>query len=106
MLEGMVFRQVMEVARLTGSPVMMVDGDSSFVVMDFAQYRAQVLSQREIAGLTERELLDTINRTIAIWKQEHGDIDMMTECDTLNQPFTDCIEDGYTYESHLGDLQE
>ena len=99
--------QVIECARLSGSPVILVENGNAMVVMDFAHYRQQVLSQVMMAGLTERELLDTINRTIAIWKQENGDIDTMAEYDTLNQSFaTDMQEEGYIYSTPSRDIQE
>lgn len=79
-------KQVMECVARTGGTVIVVEGERALAVMDFYQYRNAVIAHQDIVGLTEEELLDKINRTIAIWKQEHADIDMLQEYDTLQKP--------------------
>ena len=46
------------------------DGEPTYVLMTFGDYEALVFgkSAPEVAGLTENELLEKINRDIATWK--------------------------------------
>jgi len=47
-----------------------VRSEDPFVVMNLDEYEKLSLGRSEIRGLTENELLDKINRDIAIWKSE------------------------------------
>lgn len=47
--------------------------DNPFVVMSLDDYEKIIVNKSEVRGLTEDELLDKINRDIAIWKSEQND---------------------------------
>lgn len=47
-----------------------VKSENPFVVMNLDEYENLAVGRAEIRGLTENELLDKINRDIAIWKSE------------------------------------
>jgi hypothetical protein len=67
-------------AKKTGDRVIVVDDNSeadAFVVMNIDEYE-RILSyketySRDIKGLTEDQLIDKINRDIALWKNEQED---------------------------------
>lgn len=48
--------------------VILNDKNSPFVIMTLADYEKLNFHQREITNLTQEELLDKINREIAIWR--------------------------------------
>ncbi|MCK5211661.1 hypothetical protein KAJ89_03095 [Candidatus Parcubacteria bacterium] len=66
-------KKAINIARKTGDRLIVYDlsrGDSAFVVMSLDEYEKLVTEKSEVRGLTEDELLDKINRDIAIWKSE------------------------------------
>jgi hypothetical protein len=63
-------------ARKTGDKLIVFDSanpEAAYVVMTIDQYERIAGNQTKITGLTEQELLDKINRDIAIWKSEQED---------------------------------
>ena len=44
--------------------------ENPFVLINLTDYEKIVVSGSEVSGLTEAELLDKINRDIALWKSE------------------------------------
>jgi len=68
-------KKAINIARKTGDRLIVYDlsrGDSAFVVMSLDEYEKLISQKSEVRGLTEDELLDKINRDIAIWKSEQG----------------------------------
>jgi hypothetical protein len=66
-------QKAINLAKKTGDRLIVFDSskqDSVFVVMSLKDYENLVLGKSEVRGLTEDELLDKINRDIAIWKSE------------------------------------
>lgn len=64
-------KRAINLAKKTGDRLIIVDKsrpEDNFVVMTLEQYEQIVLSSSGIRNLTEDELLDKINRDIAIWK--------------------------------------
>lgn len=45
--------------------------DNAYVVMGLDEYERLILDRSEVRSLTEDQLLDKINRDIAIWKSEN-----------------------------------
>ena len=69
-------QKAINLAKITGDKIMVIDSlkpDSAFVVMRLEEYEKFVLGQNELRSLTEEELLDRINRDIAIWKSENDE---------------------------------
>ncbi len=65
--------KAINLSKKTGDRLIVFDSakpDNVFVVMSVKDYENLVLGKSEVRGLTEDELLDKINRDIAIWKSE------------------------------------
>jgi hypothetical protein len=65
--------RAMKLARMTGDRLIIYDRqspDSSYVVMSIDEYEKIAKKGRQVANLTEEELLDKINRDIAVWKSQ------------------------------------
>ncbi len=58
----------------TGDRIIVFDKakpEETFVLMSLPEYEKLVIGRSEVRNLTEDELLDKINRDIAIWKSEN-----------------------------------
>lgn len=69
-------QKAINLAKITGDKIIVIDSlkpDSAFVVMRLDEYEKFVLGHNELRSLTEEELLDRINRDIAIWKSENDE---------------------------------
>ena len=58
----------------TGDRLLVVDmanPEQVFAVMSIDEYEKLVIGRSDVIGLTENELLDKINRDIAIWKSDN-----------------------------------
>ncbi len=66
-------QKAINLAKKTGDKLIIFDSakpDNVYVVLSLKDYENLVLGKSEVRGLTEDELLDKINRDIAIWKSE------------------------------------
>ena len=66
-------QKAINLVKKTGDKLIVFDSskpDNVFVVLTLTDYENLVLGTNEVRGLTEDELLDKINRDIAIWKSE------------------------------------
>ncbi|MFH1823049.1 MAG: hypothetical protein ABH830_05110 [Patescibacteria group bacterium] len=66
--------KVINLAKKTGDRVILVDSSNPrdiMVVMGLAEYEKLAIGHSEVRSLTEDQLLDRINRDIAIWKSEN-----------------------------------
>lgn len=69
-------KKAIKLAKKTGDRVIIVDSANSedaFVVMGLDEYENLIIGKSEVRGLTEDELLDKINRDIAIWKTDNDE---------------------------------
>lgn len=67
------FSKAINLAKKTGDRLIVFDSakpDNAFVILALNDYENLILGKSEVRGLTEDELLDKINRDIAIWKSE------------------------------------
>lgn len=64
-------QKVVDLIKKTGDKAIVLDqnGDPNYVLMTFGDYEGLILGKSEVRGLTEAELLDKINRDIAVWKE-------------------------------------
>ncbi|MFC1678504.1 hypothetical protein ACFLZ9_02065 [Patescibacteria group bacterium] len=65
--------KVLKLAKKTGDRLIVFnpfDAEITYVVMSIDEYEKLVIGKSEVRDLTEEELLDKINRDIAIWKSE------------------------------------
>lgn len=66
-------QQAINLAKKTGDRLIVFDSaqaDEAYVVLTLRDYENLVLGKSEVRSLTEDELLDKINRDIAIWKSK------------------------------------
>lgn len=103
-------KKAIDLVKKTGDKMVVVDeNDFACVMMSVGDYEDLLVAHSGVAGLTEDELLDKINREIAIWKsnQENEIIDDLTE----NRDFEDVgfipeRDDGFDEEDFIEDLDE
>ena len=80
-------QKAINLVKKTGDKLIVFDSakpDNTFVILALKDYENLVLGKSEVRGLTEDELLDKINRDIAIWKSEQDlEKDTDTELDHL-----------------------
>jgi len=68
-------QKAINLVKKTGDKLIVFDSskpDNTFVILALKDYENLVLGKSEVRGLTEDELLDKINRDIAIWKSEQN----------------------------------
>lgn len=66
-------QKAINLAKKTGDRLIIFDkteSESPFVVMSIEEYEKVALGRAEVRGLTENELVDKINRDIAVWKSD------------------------------------
>ncbi|MDP2708773.1 MAG: hypothetical protein Q8O93_01815 [bacterium] len=71
-------QKAINLAKKTGDKLIVFDSskpDNVFVVLSLKDYENLVLGKSEVRGLTEDELLDKINRDIAIWKSDQSEVE-------------------------------
>ena len=82
-------QKAINLVKKTGDKLIVFDSsrpDNTFVVLAIKDYENLVLGKSEVRGLTEDELLDKINRDIAIWKSEQNlDKDVDTNLDYFSE---------------------
>ncbi|MFH1661494.1 MAG: hypothetical protein ABIA02_00110 [Candidatus Falkowbacteria bacterium] len=75
-------QKVIDLVKKTGDRIIVFDSanaDNVYAIMSIKDYENLVLGRSEVRGLTEDELLDKINRDIAIWKSEQDLNNELTE---------------------------
>lgn len=73
--------KLINLSRKTGDRIIVFDpqkSDDGYIIMPVEDYEKIVIGKNEVRGLTENEMLDKINRDIAVWKSD-GKFDMETE---------------------------
>lgn len=68
--------KIIKLIQKTGDKCIILDsqGNPAYVAMSFADYEKLILSNPGVKGLTEDELLEKINRDIALWRaSQQGD---------------------------------
>ncbi|MCG2695648.1 hypothetical protein L6248_01805 [Candidatus Parcubacteria bacterium] len=66
-------QKAIDLVKKTGDRIIVFDSARSenvYVIMNIKDYENLILGKSEVRGLTEDELLDKINRDIAIWKSD------------------------------------
>ena len=74
-------QKVVDLINKTGDKAIVLDqnGDPNYVLMTFDDYEQLIVGKSEVRGLTEAELLDKINRDIAVWKEGQKSLDSSFE---------------------------
>jgi len=66
-------QRAIRLIRKTGDRIILFDSENKqngYVLLSLEEYERLMLDRHDVRGLTEDELLDKINRDIAIWKSE------------------------------------
>lgn len=66
-------QKAIDLVRKTGDRLLVLDmarPENAFAVMSLDEYEKLMIGKSEVRGLTENELVDKINRDIAVWKSE------------------------------------
>jgi hypothetical protein len=66
-------QKIVNLIKKTGDKLVVYDSSKpsdTYVIMGLEDYESMVVKRSEVRGLTEDQLLDKINRDIAIWKSE------------------------------------
>lgn len=92
--------QIMELIKKTGDRFVVLDNDSSsaFVILSLREYQRLALDQNEVKDLTEEELLNKINRDIAVWKSSQEENLLGDEPVSFIDDLEDLSEDKYYFE--------
>jgi hypothetical protein len=100
--------RAISLAKKTGDRLIIFDSvrsNSAFVVLSINEYEKLALNKNEVRNLTENELLDRINRDIAVWKNEQFNKEEMARkdrdffCDIRNKSN---INEGRYAKNNLG----
>lgn len=64
------FQKLVNLLKKTGDKAIILDdnGEPGYMIMSVNDYEDLILGKSGVSGLTESELLDKINRDIAVWK--------------------------------------
>lgn len=108
-------QRAINLVKKTGDRLIVFDkaeSSSPFVVMSLDEYEKLVIGHNEVRGLTENELLDKINRDVAVWKSdnEYNDYDQQINDFSneisdfnVNNDFED-FEDAENNENEIEDI--
>jgi len=92
-------KRILELIRKTGDRFVFEDEDGQiFVILDIDDYESIVLQNSQVNGLSEQELLNKINKDIAVWRdlQKVRDLD-----DNLQNLAEDKEKDGLEDQYYL-----
>lgn len=95
--------KLINLSRKTGDRIIVFDPqkeENAYVLMPVEDYEKIVIGKNEVRGLTENEMLDKINRDIAVWKSD-GKFDMETENEGRGEIEEWDDYDGYDYEKSM-----
>ncbi len=101
-------QKLIELSNKTGDRLIVFDPSnrqSAYVVMGVNDYEKMAVGMSEVRGLTEDELLDKINRDIAIWKSDKIDDDIESKFDKYSLR-KQTIEDEFSLEDDWHSVDE
>ena len=92
--------QIIKLINRTGDRIVVIDKNaaSTFVVMGIRDYERLVLTRDKVKDLTENELLNKINRDVAIWKASQEEEENEEEISFIDNNFDELLEDEYYFE--------
>jgi len=100
-------QKAINLAKKTGDRIIVFDNyktEDAFVIMDLDSYEKMLNSQEEIRLLTEDELLDRINRDVALWRNEsNGNNEVLPELENKEFSSFDSAQDKQDESLDIGD---
>ena len=94
------FKRILELIRKTGDRFIFEDEEGQiFVILDIDDYEGIVLQNSQVNGLSEQELLNKINKDIAVWRDLQNVKDLGEDWQNLTEDKEkDGLEDQYYLE--------
>lgn len=95
-------QQAINLAKKTGDRLIVFDPkniDNIYVIMSLDDYEKLIIGHSEVRNLTEDQLLDKINRDIAIWKSEQEIIEEPFAANSENRSFSPILESDFNFNS-------
>lgn len=89
--------KIVNLIKKTGDNSIILDshGEPQYVVMSFEKYQKMVTADKDLAGLTESQLLEKINEDVAAWRQSNaGNSEIMenlSELPDVNNQVTNSV---------------
>lgn len=74
------FSKILDLVNKTGDTCVVLDasGEPAYVVLPFRVYERLAAGKADVAGMTEDELLEKINRDIALWRSSSQEAESTT----------------------------
>ena len=92
-------KRILELIRKTGDRFLFEDDQGNlFVLLNANDYDDIVLKQSSVKNLSEEELLNKINKDIAVWKAQQEDDNLLTDWQDLPGVNESEKEDQYYFE--------
>ena len=98
-------KKILDLLRKTGDRFIMEDEEGNlFVLLPANDYENLLLKHSEIKDFSEEELLNKINKDVAIWKASQEDEKLLADWQNLNPETNKNLneekEDQYYFDSH------
>ena len=78
-------KKILDLLRKTGERFLLADDDDNFfIILSAADYENLLLKHSEIKDFSEEELLNKINKDVAIWKAAQEDEKLLADWQNLN----------------------
>jgi hypothetical protein len=85
--------KILNIIRRTGEKVIVFKDDSEFVISSLDNYSHLIEGSAPLSQLSEGEMLDKINRDIALWRESQKELqNKEQELDFLDKPQTPCYD--------------
>ena len=101
-------QKAIDLAKKTGDRLIVFDPkniDNIYVIMSLDDYEKLVIGHSEVRNLTEDQLLDKINRDIAIWKSEQEIIEEPLVENLENRSFSPILESAFNFNNREGESE-
>ena len=94
------FEKLLNLLKKTGDKAIILDqnGNPGYVIMSVNDYEDLILGKSGVSGLTESELLDKINRDIAVWKDSQELKELSVDQYNFARDLGEFINDDYSSE--------
>lgn len=93
-------KRILELIRKTGDRFLIEDEDGNlFVVLSSNDYETLVVKKSQLKNFSEEELLNKINKDIAIWKASQEDKNILSEWSDFQEEDSINQEDQYYFEA-------
>ena len=99
------FKRIIKLIRRTGDKLVVFDSnepDNAYAIMNLDEYEKISENPSDLKGLTEDEMIDKINRDIALWKNDTEDDEKIDNND--EESLKEAGEDKVNDEVREGDL--